>query len=199
MNLYRQQHAILGGWAAVNPVFVNDATPDVMAELVKLPTGARLIQHIENLRSGATPMHSVARDLQPYGGLMAEAVASTDLSESELAELRQALDLFIPDSNGLQKIKSLNVVKKFGDEWQVGIRSSIKGYPELLEPWENVIKTDRAFYLWKIANDIISQPLNERARAQVQADLPEYETYLPLFGDSGKELLTKLRTFMSVV
>lgn len=44
---------------------------------------------------------------------------------------------------------------------------------------------------------IIVETLTERHRAQIQADMPEYETYLPMFGDSGKEMLTKLRTFMS--
>jgi hypothetical protein len=39
--------------------------------------------------------------------------------------------------------------------------------------------------------------LSERVRAQVQADMPDYETYLPMFGDAGTELLAKLRTFIS--
>ena len=46
---------------------------------------------------------------------------------------------------------------------------------------------------------VISTPLTERTRAQVQSDMPEYETYLPMFGDAGAELLSKLRTFISTV
>lgn len=45
---------------------------------------------------------------------------------------------------------------------------------------------------------MLNQPLSERAHAQLQADMPEYETYLPMFGDAGEELLHKLRAFISV-
>ena len=33
LNLYRQEHVIIGGWSAVNPVFINEATDDVIKEL----------------------------------------------------------------------------------------------------------------------------------------------------------------------
>ena len=39
LNLYRQEHVIFGGWAAVNQVFVAEADNDVMRELRPLPTG----------------------------------------------------------------------------------------------------------------------------------------------------------------
>ena len=52
LNLYRQEHVIIGGWAAINPVFVAEADDEVIRELRVLPTGKMLIQHIENLRSG---------------------------------------------------------------------------------------------------------------------------------------------------
>ena len=51
LNLYRQEHVIFGGWAAVNQVFVDEATPDVLRELRELPTGKNLVKHIENLRA----------------------------------------------------------------------------------------------------------------------------------------------------
>ena len=87
LNLYRQEHVIFGGWAAVNQVFVDEATPDVLHELRELPTGKNLIKHIENLRSGKTPMDSIERELLPYGGMMAETVATVPLTKSEWAEL----------------------------------------------------------------------------------------------------------------
>ena len=62
-----------------------------------------------------------------------------------------------------------------------------------MEKWSIVNKTYRAYYLWKVASDMLNQPLSERARAQLQADMPEYETYLPMFGDQGTELLNHLR------
>lgn len=197
LNLYRQQHVIFGGWAAINPIFVNEADPDVIRELKLLPNGARLVQHIENLQNGKTPMDSIAQELMPYGGLMNDSVASTQLSESEMQELRGALNEFVPDSEGLDKIRSLEVVRKFGDEWLVAIKSALANNPEMLEQWNIVNKTARAYFLWKVANDILAAPISERARAQVQADLPEYETYLPMFGDAGNELLSRLRIFVS--
>ena len=48
-----------------------------------------------------------------------------------------------------------------------------------------------------MATDIINQPIDDRVRAEIQADMPEYETYLPMFGDAGNELLSRLRTFIS--
>ncbi|HOY47048.1 MAG TPA: hypothetical protein PLZ05_00390 [Alphaproteobacteria bacterium] len=199
LNLYRQHHVIFGGWKTVNQIFVKEADTEVMLEIKELPTGRMLAQHIENLRSGKTPMDSISSDLVPYGGLMSESIVSIHLSESEVAELENALAEFAPDSEGLNKIKSLNVVKRFGDEWQVAIRSALSSNHELMEKWNNVIKTARAYYLWKVANDILAAPLSERSRARIQADLPEYETYLPMFGDQGKEILSKLRIFVSSI
>ena len=83
LNLYRQEHVIFGGWAAVNQVFVDEATPDVLRELRDLPTGKNLIRHIENLRSGKTPMDSIERELLPYGGMMDDALDKYYLTEAE--------------------------------------------------------------------------------------------------------------------
>lgn len=197
LNLYRQEHVIFGGWAAVNQVFMAEATDDVLSALSELPTGKNLVRHIENLRSGKTPMDSIDRDLLPYGGLMDETVATVTLTKSEWAELESGIDAFTTDQNGLDKIQQLNVVKKFGDQWLVAIRAALSARPDLLEKWSLVNKTYRAYYLWKVASDMLTQPLSERARAQLQADMPEYETYLPMFGDAGDELLGKLRSFIS--
>ena len=84
LNLYRQEHVIFGGWAAVNQVFVAEADNDVMRELRALPTGKMLIQHIENLRSGKTPMDSIERELLPYGGTMDQSVATISLTPTEM-------------------------------------------------------------------------------------------------------------------
>ena len=199
LNLYRQEHVIFGGWAAVNQVFVDEATPDVLHELRELPTGKNLIKHIENLRSGKTPMDSIERELLPYGGMMAETVATVPLTKSEWAELESGINSFTTDQDGLEKIQQLDVIKKFGDQWMVAIRAALSERPELLEKWALVTKTYRAYYLWKVASDMLNQPLSERARAQLQADMPEYETYLPMFGDAGVELLEKLRSFISTM
>lgn len=193
LNLYRQEHVIFGGWAAVNQVFVDEATPDVLRELRDLPTGKNLIRHIENLRSGKTPMDSIERELLPYGGMMTETVATVPLTPEEWQELEQGIENFTTDQDGLDKIQQLSVIKKFGDQWLVAIRSALAQRPDLMEKWSIVNKTYRAYYLWKVASDMLNQPLSERARAQLQADMPEYETYLPMFGDQGTELLNHLR------
>ena len=197
VNLYRQEHVILGGWAVLNPVFVNEATDDVLNEMADLPTGKMLIQHIKNLRSGKTPMDSIDRELLPYGGLMDESGVSTPMSDEQWDELANALDNFTPNQEGLEHLQSLDVVKKFGDEWLVGIKNMVAGHPDLAQKWKVVMQTQRAYHLWDMATQIINQPLTERMRAQIQADMPEYETFLPLFSEPGKQLLEKLRSFMN--
>ena len=197
VNLYRQEHVILGGWAVLNPVFVNEATDDVLNEMADLPTGKMLIQHIKNLRDGKTPMDSIDRDLLPYGGLMAESGASTPMSQNQWDELTNALNSFTPNQEGLHHLQTLDVVKKFGDEWLTGIKNMVADHPDLAEKWKVVMQTERAYHLWDMATQIINQPLTERMRAQIQADMPEYETFLPMFAEPGKQLLEKLRSFMS--
>lgn len=198
LNLYRQEHVIIGGWTSVNPIFVQEATDDVLNELKDMPTGKLLIQHIQNLRSGKTPMNSIERDLLPYGGMMAEAEAvSVNLSQDQWHELENAIDNFTPNQTGLDSFLSTAVVQKFGAEWPNTIRAILNTQPRMLEKWNVVVQTYNAYRLWNTANEIIENPVSERVRAQVQADLPEYETYLPMFGDAGNELLTKLRAFVS--
>ncbi len=197
LNLYRQEHVIVGGWATVNPVFVNEATDDVIAELRDMPAGKTLVQHIENLRSGKTPMDSIERELLPYGGMMTDAMPSITLTDDEWRELKNAIEQFTPDQPGLDKLMSIPVVRKFGEEWQIAIRSVLGRQPQLLPKWDIVKQTYDAYRLWDTANEIVANPLSERSRAQVQADMPEYETYLPKFGVQGIELLEKLRTVIS--
>lgn len=198
LNLYRQEHVIIGGWATVNPIFMNDATDDVIKELHGMPTGKLLVQHIENLRSGKTAMDSIDSELLPYGGMMtAEDVATIKLSPNQWRELENALQEFTPDQAGLDRFMSLELVREFGEEWQNSIRAILNARPQLLDKWNVVKQTYNAYRLWDMANEIIANPISERVRAQVQADMPEYETYLPMFGDAGTELLAKLRTFIS--
>ncbi len=198
LNLYRQEHVIIGGWTTVNPIFVNEATDDVIKELRDMPTGKLLVRHIENLRSGKTPMDSIDPELLPYGGMMiAEDIATIKLTANQWQELEDALNSFTPDQMGLERFMKSDVVREFGEEWQNAIRSALNARPQLLDRWNIVNQTYNAYRLWDTANEIIANPISERSRAQVQADMPEYETYLPMFGDAGTELLAKLRTFVS--
>ena len=73
----------------------------------------------------------------------------------------------------------------------------VADHPDLAEKWKVVMQTERAYHLWDMATQIINQPLTERMRAQIQADMPEYETFLPMFAEPGNQLLEKLRSFMS--
>ncbi len=197
LNLYRQEHVILGGWLVVNQVFVDEATDDVLNELELLPTGKTLAQHIKNLRSGKTEMDSIDRELMPYGGAFSDTGSSTVLNQQQLTELQQALDKFTPDQSGLDLIQNMPLIKKYGNEWTIAIRDALVSHPQLSSRWALVIKTYNAYRLWNQVHEIIEQPLSDRTRAQVQADMPEYETYLPMFGVAGTELLNKLRTFIS--
>ncbi|MBO5695923.1 MAG: hypothetical protein J6S06_00220 [Alphaproteobacteria bacterium] len=198
LNLYRQEHVIVGGWATVNPVLINEADADVIKELREMPTGKNLIRHIENLKSGKTPMDSIDADLIPYGGLMQQTnITNIILSKNEMAELERALAHFTPDEAGLDMISKLTSVRRFGEEWQTAIGATLKSNPQMARQWEVVVQTARAYQLWETATEILTQPQDDRARAQIQADMPEYETYLPMFGDMGNQLLGRLRLFIS--
>ena len=198
LNLYRQAHVIEGGWAAVNKVFIaesNDA--QVISELENMPTGKKLVAHIDNLRSGKTPMDSIDKDLLPYGGLMSGIAANVSLSEEEIDQLRQVLNSFQPTPESLDTIRRLPFIKKFGNDWIDDIKSAIAFDQDMLSKWNTVAQTDKAYRTWDSAKELLSETLTERNRAQIQADMLDFETYLPMFGDAGKEMLSKLRTFMS--
>lgn len=198
LNLYRQAHVINGGWAAVNKVLIAESDdPQVIAALEKLPTGKRLATHIDNLRMKKTPMDTIDPDLLPYGGLLAGQDMAVSLTQAEVDELKSALAHFEPTPDGLNKIKRLDCVRKFGADWAENIKSALSDDANALAIWDNVVRTAKAYQLWDSAKELTSETLTERDRAQIQADMPEFETYLPLFGDAGNEMLTKLRTFMS--
>lgn len=200
LNLYRQEHVINGGWAAVNKVFLEEADdPQIFEELEKLPTGKRLITHINNLRDGKTPMDSIDDDLLPYGGLLAGQDVKISLSESEMEELKNALNNIKTTPEGLKRIKQLPFVQKFGNNWLEDIRFALNGDTELQTKWEAVVRAAKAYQVWDSAKQLTSETLTERSRAQIQADMPEFETYLPMFGEPGEEMLAKLRTFISSV
>ena len=200
LNLYRQAHVIIGGWGAVNPIFVDESDSDVLAALVELPTGKLLAKHIENLKSGKTPMDSIERDLLPYGGMMAESTADINLSKHDMDVLESAITDFTPDQDGLDKLEQMPLIKSFGPEWVQKIQSVISvKRPGLLKQWATVNQTYNAYMRWNNANELVSNPMSDRTRAQVQADMPEYETYLPMFGDQGTKLLEKLRLSISSI
>lgn len=197
LNLYRQAHVINGGWVAVNRVLLDEANDEVLSELPELPTGKMLVQHIQNLRDGKTPQDSIARELLPYGGMMDGANLSSDMPEKDLNDLISAIDNFEQDQEGLENFMQQPIVRKFGSEWISAIKNVLGAHPDTLKRFDTIVRTWRAYSLWDSANDIINKPINDRTRAQVQVDMPEYETYLPMFGDEGKRLLRKLHRFTS--
>ena len=198
LNLYRQSHVIIGGWQALNPIFVKEATPEVLKALSDLPTGKMLMRNIDNLKSGKTPMDSIERELLPYGGMMAETFVNVQIKPSDWKELIAAINAFTPDQDGLNRIMDVKIIKSYGEQWLNIVRSALTTHhPALLQQWAVVDQTYNAYKLWNLANELLNQNINDRSRAQIQADMFEYETYLPMFGDAGKELLAKLRTFIS--
>lgn len=201
LNLYRQAHVINGGWAAVNKVFLAEANdPQIFEELEKLPTGKRLATHINNLREGKTAPDTIEDELLPYGGMLAGQDANRiALSQSELDELKSALANFEPNPDGLEKMKKLSFIKKFGNNWIEDIKSALANDVSLASKWDDVARANKAYQMWESAKQLVSENLTERDRAQIQADMPEFETYLPMFGEKGKAVLAKLRTFVSSV
>ena len=197
LNLYRQAHVIDGGWAAVNQVFVAEATQDVLSELQDLPTGKMLINHISNLRDGTTPMDSIARELLPYGGMMATTMKSVILSPDEISEIISAIDSFSPDETGITTFMQTPAIRQFGAKWPTIVRNAISDNPDAVSRLDNIINIWNARNMWANANNIVNQPINDRIRAQLQVDMPEYETYLPMFGDAGHDLLKRLHNLIS--
>lgn len=199
LNLCRNAHVIEGGWAAVNRVLMDEADDAVIEAGLKLPNGWRMAKHIQNLRSGKTPMDTIERELIPYGGAMEVAVMAAKISGEDFEELKAALMDFQPTQEDLDKIKSLTFVKSFGENWLSGVRGALVNMSELSEKWQQVYQAARAYELWNRAHAIMTPPVSERAQAEVQAELSEYETYLPMFGDDGKKLLSRLRAFVSSI
>lgn len=197
LNLYRQAHVIVGGWGAVNRVFVDEATDEVLNEMADLPTGKMLVQHIKNLRDGKTPMNSIARELLPYGGMMNETANAADVPSADMDKLINAIDDFEPDQDKLNAFLQNPTVKKFGPDWANSIKQILNNHPEALKKFDAIIRTWKAYKLWDNANDILAKPINERARAQLQVDMLDYETYLPMFGDEGRKLLRRLHKITS--
>ncbi|MBR5904097.1 MAG: hypothetical protein IKZ49_01020 [Alphaproteobacteria bacterium] len=198
LNLYRQAHVISGGWAVVNRALLEESNDaQVIAELSNLPTGNKLIAHINNLRNGKTPMDSIDNDLLPYGGMMVGLDVNISISKNEIDQLKQLLISFEPTPEKLEEIKQLPFVKNFGSDWENDIKSALVDDTTALEKWDMVIRTNKAYQMWDSAKQLLSENLTERNRAQIQADMPEFETYLPMFGDQGQDMLKKLRTFMS--
>ena len=197
LNLYRQAHVINGGWSAVNRVLVDEATNEILQEMTELPTGKMLIQHIKNLRDGKTPMNTIARELLPYGGMMDQPEITTDVSHDDMEKLVSVIDEFEPDQDTLQEFMKMPAVRKFGSEWEVAIKNILKTAPETLKKFDTIVRTSRAYKAWDDANEIVSKPMNERIRAQLQIDMPNYDTYLPMFGEDGDKLLHKLHKITS--
>lgn len=197
LNLYRQAHVIEGGWAAVNHVFVSEASQDVLSELQDLPTGKMLIKHISNLRDGTTPPDSIARELLPYGGMMAHTMETVSLTQDEINEITSAIDSFSPDETGLTTFIQTPSIRQFGSGWPTVLRNLFSNDSGVSQKLDNIINIWNARNMWATANNIINQPINDRIRAQLQVDMPEYETYLPRFGDAGQDLLKRLRELIS--
>ncbi|MBO7559614.1 MAG: hypothetical protein J6T27_00440 [Alphaproteobacteria bacterium] len=197
LNLYRQAHVIVGGWAAVNRVFVDEGNDEVVRELQDLPTGKMLVRHIQNLRDGTTPMDSIARELLPYGGMMADSGENADISSSDMQQLISAVHAFNPSPEGMDSFMNTPVIKKFGNDWVLMTQNALSNNPDALRKFDDIVRVSKAYNLWNKANDVLSQPATDRIRASLQVDMPEYETYLPMFGDEGKDLLRRLHGLTS--
>jgi hypothetical protein len=197
LNLYRQAHVIAGGWSSLNKIFVDEATDEILKELQDLPTGKFLVMHINNLRDGKTPMNTIARELLPYGGAFAEKNSNMNASKQDVDELIAAIDNFVETQQGLENFIKTPVITRLGSEWISNAKALLANNADALEKFAAIVRMWNAYKRWTDAKDIISQPINDRIRAQLQVDMPEYETYLPMFGEDGAKLLRHLHTLTS--
>ncbi len=197
LNLYRQAHVIDGGWNSLNKIFVDEATDEILKELQDLPTGKFLVMHINNLRDGKTPMDTIARELLPYGGAFAEKASDTNVSNQDITELVDAINNFVETQQGLEKFIKAPVITRLGSDWISNAQALLANNADALEKFSAIVRMWNAYKRWMDAKDIINQPINDRIRAQLQVDMPEYETYLPLFGEDGAKLLRHLHTLTS--
>ncbi|MBR6364267.1 MAG: hypothetical protein IKS08_04245 [Alphaproteobacteria bacterium] len=197
LNLYRQAHVIEGGWVALNKIFIAESTDEILDELATLPTGKFLVEHINNLRSGKTPVDSIARELLPYGGAFAEKSLHTEISEHDLRELITAINDFTPDQQGLEKFVATPVIRSFGKDWVMSVQAILANDTDLFDKFTQIARMWNAYKIWLNANEVVDKPINDRLRAQLQVDMPEYETYLPMFGEEGTKLLRRLHALTS--
>ena len=86
----------------------------------ELPTGRSLARHIENLRTGKTPLDSIERELLPYGGAMSESIATTPIDASGWRELESVIAEFTPDQEGLARLEESPVIKKIWSRMDCG-------------------------------------------------------------------------------
>ena len=194
MNLYRNAHAVDGAWRTVNPALVNESTDEVLQHIRELPCGEMLAKHISNLKTGKTKADSIDANLLPYNGRIGAPMAG-DIGQGDMTALKNLLAHFQPEPEYINKIKALPIVRRFGARWAAGVRS-ILGDANLIATWRNVVQSDRALTLWARAEDLLASTPTDLLRAEVQADMPEYETYLPMFGKQGLDALTRLRTLV---
>jgi hypothetical protein len=193
MNLYRSAFAIEGGWRAVNEVLAAEADDSVLAEISKLPCGQGLAQHIFDLKNGRVDKGSIDPELLPYGGAMQPPARK--VSGADYDALKSALTNFVPDAAHIDQIRQLAAVRQFGDKWRAGV-GSILDDDSLAAVWRNVLQSESALRLWGRAAEILASSPSDLLRAEVQADMPEYETYLPMFGGEGLDILSRLRQFI---
>ena len=193
MNLYRNAFAIDGAWQTVNSILMAEADDSVAAEIAKLPCGENLARHVSNLKSGRTAPDSIDSELLPYNGML--DAADMEFDRRDFADLQTALENFQPDAAHIEQIRSLPIVQKFGDRWRAGVRAILKN-DSLIGIWRTVLQSESAIRLWARASEILSSTPSDLLRAEVQADMPEYETYLPMFGKDGLDALSRLRQFI---
>lgn len=194
LNLYRQAHVIKGKWKAVNQIFLKEATEEILDEISKLPTGDKLKQHTENLINKKTNIDTIEKELIPYNALMEENVNNININDTDLDILIKLINNFQPTKECLDEIINLKFIQDLGTNWIFDIKIVLDNRYDLLDKWEEVKKTYFAYNYWNKATSLLSKKeLTEQDKGNIQADMLEYETYLSLFGDTGNDLLLKLR------
>lgn len=66
LNIFHQLHVITAGIETLNKDFLS-LPDDVVQILPELAGGLKFYQHIQNLKSGATPINKIEADLLPFG------------------------------------------------------------------------------------------------------------------------------------
>ena len=221
LNIFRQLHVITAGIETLNKDFLS-LPDDVVKILPELAGGLKFYQHIQNLKSGATPINKIEAELfkqytdftapssgvshsftdSSYQGSPVEKSEPTINSTSDdYGNLFEMLRSFQPTPQNLNDFKSSETIKDLGPNWKVEIQrilsnSGASDTAKLKKNFENLCIFDTALDIWEECVALVKNP-RKKSREEIQSNLSNYQKYLNMFGKGGQDLYEKVKALVS--
>lgn len=221
INIFHQLHVIDAPLATLNAEFA--ALPrDVVMLLPEMMGGVKLHQHIQNLKTGQTPMDKVDPDLLPFGREVFDDVklytqytsydkASYVPAPPSVADgpgARKAKDgggeaqiwsmlrSYTNTPESLEAFKKLPAVASLGPKWRDELKSRIatSNQPD----WEHLAQAFDNLVQFDDAVEawgavsMFVRNPSPEARTKIAPKVDTYKKNLDMFGDAGEALAAKL-------